>query len=128
MGVIEWATSPWGQNVPIHIAWFLIWVAARRNASGRGAAPGLRHQVPALPCPGVSRQRCTIERHKDQERRPPIGHHHPHQAPGRRLPLPHCARRPPLSLARRRRVPLLLLQLPTWLNLKPSCAPSRVAG
>jgi cytochrome b subunit of formate dehydrogenase len=28
MGVIEWATSPWGQNVPIHIAWFLIWVAA----------------------------------------------------------------------------------------------------
>jgi cytochrome b subunit of formate dehydrogenase len=28
MGVIEWAASPWGQNVPIHIAWFLIWVAA----------------------------------------------------------------------------------------------------
>jgi len=28
MGVIEWATSPWGENVPIHIAWFLIWVAA----------------------------------------------------------------------------------------------------
>ena len=28
MGFIEWATSPWGQNVPIHIAWFLIWVAA----------------------------------------------------------------------------------------------------
>src|ERR1700730_16465917 len=32
MGVIkpitEWATSPWGQAVPIHIAWFLIWVAA----------------------------------------------------------------------------------------------------
>src|SRR5579872_4601254 len=32
MGVVkaitEWATSPWGQNVPIHIAWFLIWVAA----------------------------------------------------------------------------------------------------
>src|SRR6266852_3844159 len=28
MGIIEWATSPWGQNVPIHIAWFLIWVAA----------------------------------------------------------------------------------------------------
>ena len=27
MGVLEWATSPWGQNVPIHIAWFLIWVA-----------------------------------------------------------------------------------------------------
>jgi cytochrome b subunit of formate dehydrogenase len=25
--MIEWATSPWGQNVPIHIAWFLIWVA-----------------------------------------------------------------------------------------------------
>jgi len=28
MGIIEWATSPWGQTVPIHIAWFLIWVAA----------------------------------------------------------------------------------------------------
>ena len=28
MGVIEWAANPWGQNVPIHIAWFLIWVAA----------------------------------------------------------------------------------------------------
>jgi len=28
MGIIEWATSPWGQSVPIHIGWFLIWVAA----------------------------------------------------------------------------------------------------
>ena len=27
MGFLEWATSPWGQSVPIHIAWFLIWVA-----------------------------------------------------------------------------------------------------
>jgi cytochrome b subunit of formate dehydrogenase len=26
--ITEWTTSPWGQNVPIHIAWFLIWVAA----------------------------------------------------------------------------------------------------
>jgi cytochrome b subunit of formate dehydrogenase len=26
--ITEWATSPWGQDVPIHIAWFLIWVAA----------------------------------------------------------------------------------------------------
>lgn len=25
---LQWATSPWGQRVPIHIAWFLIWVAA----------------------------------------------------------------------------------------------------
>jgi len=24
---LEWAKSPWGQNVPLHIAWFLIWVA-----------------------------------------------------------------------------------------------------
>ena len=22
MGIIEWAISPWGQTVPIHIAWF----------------------------------------------------------------------------------------------------------
>ncbi|MGB6546233.1 MAG: cytochrome b/b6 domain-containing protein [Candidatus Acidiferrales bacterium] len=28
MRFIQWATSPWGQNVPIHIAWGLIWVAA----------------------------------------------------------------------------------------------------
>ena len=28
MGVIEFATSPWGQDVPIHIAFSLIWVAA----------------------------------------------------------------------------------------------------
>jgi cytochrome b subunit of formate dehydrogenase len=27
MGIVEWATNPWGQHVPIHIAWFLIWVA-----------------------------------------------------------------------------------------------------
>ena len=28
MGIVDWATSPWGRYVPIHIAWFLIWVAA----------------------------------------------------------------------------------------------------
>jgi cytochrome b subunit of formate dehydrogenase len=28
MGLIQWATSPWGNEVPIHIAWFLIWVCA----------------------------------------------------------------------------------------------------
>jgi cytochrome b subunit of formate dehydrogenase len=28
VGFLEWATSPWGQRVPIHIAWFLIYVAA----------------------------------------------------------------------------------------------------
>jgi len=28
MDFLEWATSPWGQTVPIHIAWFLIWVSA----------------------------------------------------------------------------------------------------
>jgi cytochrome b subunit of formate dehydrogenase len=27
MDLIQWATSPWGQSVPIHIAWFLIWVS-----------------------------------------------------------------------------------------------------
>jgi cytochrome b subunit of formate dehydrogenase len=27
MGFLEWATSPFGEKVPIHIAWFLIWVA-----------------------------------------------------------------------------------------------------
>ena len=28
MGILQWATSPWGQQVPTHIAWVLIWVAA----------------------------------------------------------------------------------------------------
>ena len=27
MELIQWATSPWGRTVPIHIAWCLIWVA-----------------------------------------------------------------------------------------------------
>jgi cytochrome b subunit of formate dehydrogenase len=27
MGLLEWATSPWGQSIPIHIAWFMIRVA-----------------------------------------------------------------------------------------------------
>jgi cytochrome b subunit of formate dehydrogenase len=27
MGVVEWAKSPWGQDVPIHILWYLIWVS-----------------------------------------------------------------------------------------------------
>jgi cytochrome b subunit of formate dehydrogenase len=26
--ITQWATSPWGEAVPVHIAWFLIWVAA----------------------------------------------------------------------------------------------------
>ena len=28
MGIVEWARSPWGQDVPIHIAFFLLWVSA----------------------------------------------------------------------------------------------------
>ena len=28
MGIVDWATSPWGRYVHINIAWFLIWVAA----------------------------------------------------------------------------------------------------
>src|SRR5258708_11699172 len=28
MDFLDWGTSPWGQNVPIHIAGFLIWAAA----------------------------------------------------------------------------------------------------
>ena len=27
MDPLQWAIDPWGQRVPIHIAWFLIWVA-----------------------------------------------------------------------------------------------------
>ena len=28
MGIVQWARSPWGQDVPIHIVWALIYVAA----------------------------------------------------------------------------------------------------
>lgn len=28
MGLVQWATSPWGEDVPIHISFFLIWVSA----------------------------------------------------------------------------------------------------
>lgn len=28
MGLIQWAIGPWGNSVPTHIAWFLIWVCA----------------------------------------------------------------------------------------------------
>ncbi len=26
--LLQWATDPWGKSVPIHIAWFLIWISA----------------------------------------------------------------------------------------------------
>ena len=28
MGLVQWANSPWGSSVPMHIAWYLIWVCA----------------------------------------------------------------------------------------------------
>ncbi|MBV9745418.1 MAG: cytochrome b/b6 domain-containing protein [Acidobacteriia bacterium] len=28
MGLIEWARTPWGQDIPIHISFFLLWVSA----------------------------------------------------------------------------------------------------
>ncbi|HYL65247.1 MAG TPA: cytochrome b/b6 domain-containing protein, partial [Candidatus Methylomirabilis sp.] len=28
MNLIQWAQSPWGQQVPIHISWTLLWVSA----------------------------------------------------------------------------------------------------
>jgi cytochrome b subunit of formate dehydrogenase len=61
----EWATDPWGQSVPIHIAWFLIWVAAiggliflvahaiyiryfaKAKQFAETAAPALESRVPA---------------------------------------------------------------------------------
>ena len=27
MGLITWAQNPWGQEVPVHIAWYLLWVS-----------------------------------------------------------------------------------------------------
>ena len=64
MGVVEFANSPWGQSVPIHIAFYLIWVAAiaglaflichaiyvqfiaRKEAHLEPVAPGLAAKVP----------------------------------------------------------------------------------
>ena len=64
MGVVQFATSPWGQTVPIHIAFYLIWVAAiagmaflichaiyvqfiaRKEAHVERVAPGLAARVP----------------------------------------------------------------------------------
>jgi hypothetical protein len=28
LNIIQWAISPWGQRVPIHIAWYLLYVSA----------------------------------------------------------------------------------------------------
>jgi cytochrome b subunit of formate dehydrogenase len=28
LNLIQWATSPWGQQVPIHISWSLLWISA----------------------------------------------------------------------------------------------------
>ncbi len=28
MNLIQWATNPWGQQVPIHISWTLLWISA----------------------------------------------------------------------------------------------------
>jgi cytochrome b subunit of formate dehydrogenase len=64
VGVVEFATSPWGQTVPIHIAFYLIWVAAigglaflivhaiyvqfiaKKEAHAAPAAPDLAARVP----------------------------------------------------------------------------------
>ena len=61
MGFLEWAIDPWGLKVPIHIAWFLIWVAViaglaffivhatylRYFAKPRQFAPEIPPQVPS---------------------------------------------------------------------------------
>jgi cytochrome b subunit of formate dehydrogenase len=64
VGVVQFATSPWGQTVPIHIAFYLIWVAAiagmaflichaiyvqfiaRKKANVERVAPELAARVP----------------------------------------------------------------------------------
>jgi len=65
MNFLEWAMSPLGQRVPIHIAWFLIWVAliaglvflivhaiyvryfARKTEFVSGPSPGEKLELPA---------------------------------------------------------------------------------
>ena len=53
MDFLEWATSPWGQNVPIHIAWFLIWVAFDRGI--RSSLSFTRRTSDISPNPGSLR-------------------------------------------------------------------------
>jgi hypothetical protein len=43
MDIIQWAIDPWGQTVPIHIAWFLIWVAAIGGCYSDGPATYVRY-------------------------------------------------------------------------------------
>jgi cytochrome b subunit of formate dehydrogenase len=65
VGVVEFARSPWGQTVPIHIAFYLIWVAAiaglaflichaiyvqfiaRKEAHVESVSPELAAKIPA---------------------------------------------------------------------------------
>jgi cytochrome b subunit of formate dehydrogenase len=64
MGLLEWATSPWGERVPMHIAAFLVWVSlilgllffvvhatylryfARRKELSSGDSPALVARIP----------------------------------------------------------------------------------
>jgi cytochrome b subunit of formate dehydrogenase len=71
--VAEWATSPWGQIVPIHIAWFLIWVAVfagllflvvhaiyiRYFAKGEAFAGGVPSTLAAVLPPKIPRHSLT---------------------------------------------------------------------
>src|SRR5438132_2348530 len=71
--VTEWATDPWGQNVPMHIAWFLIWVGDRGAALPRRA----RHlRAVFRPSEGVCRRCCA-------RRRGPRARAHPQTLAGR---------------------------------------------
>jgi hypothetical protein len=65
MGIVEWATSPWGRDVPIHVAWSLIYVAlttalaflvahatyvryfARRKEFAEGSSPDIAVTLPS---------------------------------------------------------------------------------
>ena len=65
MGIVEWATSPWGRDVPIHVAWSLIYIAlttalaflvahatyvryfARRREFAEGASPDIAVTLPS---------------------------------------------------------------------------------
>jgi cytochrome b subunit of formate dehydrogenase len=70
MDLVQWALDPWGLRVPIHIAWFLIWVAAIAgflflivHATYVRYFAKPRQFAPDVPAPVVSEIPARVPRH-----------------------------------------------------------------
>ena len=70
MDLVQWALDPWGLRVPIHIAWFLIWVAAIAgflflivHATYVRYFAKPRQFAPDVPAPAASEIPARVPRH-----------------------------------------------------------------